>query len=226
MPQSLDLAAFVFGAVLILLALVAGSFKLFGAEVQGTTGRLGRIVAFALGLILIVSRLAPRSPDVIAGDRSPGAAQAHPGGMPTPATEATVLPAPAPAPVAPPDDDDPAPRRRERAADVSLTQLLVGTWQAEYSLPDDRTKAKLKTKVRYDRNGTFSGVETMVSDGLTNQVPMQGTWRVHPLSTTRFELTTKDKQLREPEVYNYRVVDHDHFENEDLGFVVRRVANE
>ncbi len=53
MPESLTIAAFVFGAVLILLSLVSGGFKIFGAEVSGTAGRLGRIVAFVLGLILI-----------------------------------------------------------------------------------------------------------------------------------------------------------------------------
>jgi hypothetical protein len=53
MPESLTIAAFVFGAVLMLLSLVGGGFKLFGAEVSGTVGTLGRTVAFALGGVLI-----------------------------------------------------------------------------------------------------------------------------------------------------------------------------
>jgi len=54
MPESLTIGAFVFGAVLILLSLVGGEFKLYGAEVSGKAGRLGRVVAFALGVMLIV----------------------------------------------------------------------------------------------------------------------------------------------------------------------------
>jgi hypothetical protein len=53
MPESLTIAVFVFGAVLMLLSLVRGGFKLFGAEVPGTAGTLGRTVAFALGGVLI-----------------------------------------------------------------------------------------------------------------------------------------------------------------------------
>jgi len=54
MPESLTIAAFVFGAVLILLSLVGGEFKLYGAEVSGKAGKLGRTVAFALGVGFIV----------------------------------------------------------------------------------------------------------------------------------------------------------------------------
>jgi hypothetical protein len=53
MPESLTIATFVFGAVLTLLSLVGGGFKLFGAEVPGTAGTLGRTVAFVLGGVLI-----------------------------------------------------------------------------------------------------------------------------------------------------------------------------
>ncbi|NTU59945.1 MAG: hypothetical protein HGA98_02675, partial [Deltaproteobacteria bacterium] len=53
MPQSLAIGAFVFGAVLLLLALAGGGFKLFGAEVSGVAGRTARVVSFLLGLALI-----------------------------------------------------------------------------------------------------------------------------------------------------------------------------
>jgi len=53
MPQNLTLAAFVFGAVLILLALSAGSFKIFGAEMSGASGRWSRIAAGVAGVALI-----------------------------------------------------------------------------------------------------------------------------------------------------------------------------
>ena len=53
MPQSITIAAFVLGAVLLLIAILRGGFKIFGAEVDGTAGRFGRIFAGLLGTVLI-----------------------------------------------------------------------------------------------------------------------------------------------------------------------------
>jgi hypothetical protein len=53
MPQSITAAAFVLGAVLLLIAILHGSFKIFGAEVEGSTGRFGHIFAGFLGILLI-----------------------------------------------------------------------------------------------------------------------------------------------------------------------------
>lgn len=53
MPQTVTVAAFVFGAVLLLIALLGGKFKIFGAEVSGTAGRVGRSFAAAGGIALI-----------------------------------------------------------------------------------------------------------------------------------------------------------------------------
>ena len=55
MPQSMAIGAFVLGAVLLLISLVRGGFKIFGAEISGTAGFLGRPVAFVIGIILIVT---------------------------------------------------------------------------------------------------------------------------------------------------------------------------
>jgi hypothetical protein len=54
MPQSITIAAFVFGAVLLLIAIMGGGFKLFGAEVSGRAGILSRMIAGAMGLSLIL----------------------------------------------------------------------------------------------------------------------------------------------------------------------------
>ena len=54
MPTSLSIAAFVLGAVLVLVSLLSGGFKLFGAEVSGTTGAGRKFVAFIVGIILII----------------------------------------------------------------------------------------------------------------------------------------------------------------------------
>lgn len=45
MPTSVTIGAFVLAAVLLLVGLVGGRFKLFGAEVSGEAGRAGRILA-------------------------------------------------------------------------------------------------------------------------------------------------------------------------------------
>jgi len=54
MPQNVTIGAFVFGAVLVLIALLTGGFKIFGVEISGTTGRLQRIIAGVLGILLII----------------------------------------------------------------------------------------------------------------------------------------------------------------------------
>ena len=54
MPQSITIAFFVLGAVLLLIAILqGGGFKIFGAEVDGSPGRFGRVFAGLLGVILI-----------------------------------------------------------------------------------------------------------------------------------------------------------------------------
>ena len=81
MPQNVTIGAFVFGAVLVLIALLPGGFKIFGVEISGTTGRLRRITAGVLGILLVVVGLYgyffPR-PDPSAVLRRDGGAQSVP----------------------------------------------------------------------------------------------------------------------------------------------------
>jgi hypothetical protein len=53
MPQSVSLAAFIFGAVLVLIAVLGGRFKIFGAEVTGTVSGPLRVVAGTVGVPLL-----------------------------------------------------------------------------------------------------------------------------------------------------------------------------
>jgi hypothetical protein len=53
MPATVTIGAFVFGAVLLLLALVGGGIKIFGAEITGTVGKVARTLAFVLGLVFV-----------------------------------------------------------------------------------------------------------------------------------------------------------------------------
>jgi hypothetical protein len=53
MPQTIEIGAFVLGAVLLLLALVSGGFKIFGAEISAAANKPARVIAFLLGLSFI-----------------------------------------------------------------------------------------------------------------------------------------------------------------------------
>jgi hypothetical protein len=93
MPQSVTIAAFVLGAVLLLIAILHGGFKIFGAEVDGTAGRFGRIFAGLLGVILIAiglfSPLYKQSPQPAGGPQKT-ASDASSSGEATPANTGTT----------------------------------------------------------------------------------------------------------------------------------------
>jgi hypothetical protein len=55
MPANIAIAAFVLGAVLLLISILKGGFKIFGAEVSATTGSVSRLLAFVLGITFIVT---------------------------------------------------------------------------------------------------------------------------------------------------------------------------
>jgi hypothetical protein len=60
MPENLAIAVFVLGAILILIAILGGNFKLFGAEVASiVTNPFLRFVSFALGIALLAIALKP-----------------------------------------------------------------------------------------------------------------------------------------------------------------------
>ena len=54
MPQSITIGAFVFGAVLVLIALLGGGFKMFGAEIPLAMRRPQRLTAAVLGPVFIL----------------------------------------------------------------------------------------------------------------------------------------------------------------------------
>ncbi len=65
MPTNLLIGAFVLGGILLLIAVVGGRFKVFGAEISGEAGTGGRVFAGVVGAILVVGAfvfLVPRRP--------------------------------------------------------------------------------------------------------------------------------------------------------------------
>ena len=59
MPQNLSIAAFVLGAILLLVAIVGGGFKLFGAEIPSGISSGNRKAALIFGLIFFTLALLP-----------------------------------------------------------------------------------------------------------------------------------------------------------------------
>lgn len=63
MPQSISIAAFVFGAVLLLIALLKGGFKIFGAEVAANAGKGARVIAGIVGVVFLLIGLGASTQD-------------------------------------------------------------------------------------------------------------------------------------------------------------------
>lgn len=59
MPQNLAIGSFVLGGVLLLIAVVGGGFKIFGAEVSGAAGPKARIAAAVLGVAFVTIGIIP-----------------------------------------------------------------------------------------------------------------------------------------------------------------------
>ncbi len=54
MPENLPLTLVIVGAILLLIGLLGGQFKIFGAEVPGKVGRASRWISGFTGVVLIV----------------------------------------------------------------------------------------------------------------------------------------------------------------------------
>ena len=141
MPPTLSIGAFVLGGVLLLLSVVRGGFKIFGAEVKETAGGIARVVAFLAGVILIVTGFLhdrQDQPDKSA-DRDGAAASAQTAVVP-PITGPQAIPQGTPAnarreadrPTRPtPSDPDPVVRVEWRAATQELMSIAASLTDAE-----------------------------------------------------------------------------------------------
>ena len=96
MPESVAIGLIVLGGVLLLVALVGGKFKLFGAEVESTPSRVSRFAAFLLGCVCLLAGIGLSSQT------------ADPPPSPEPEPVPTPAPAPAPTPASTPIAFEPA----------------------------------------------------------------------------------------------------------------------
>jgi hypothetical protein len=70
MPENIRIGAFVLGGIFLLIAILGGNFKIFGAEVASTvSNRSLRFVAFILGTILLIVTMFPSPPGSISGSK-------------------------------------------------------------------------------------------------------------------------------------------------------------
>lgn len=97
MDDPLNIAVFGFGAILLLIAVLNGQFKIYGAEISGGTGLVGRLVAGLLGLVLILFGLDRGgfldSPEAAQLQSAPTAAGAAPATEEPPAEASAETPA-------------------------------------------------------------------------------------------------------------------------------------
>jgi hypothetical protein len=70
MPENIRIGAFVLGGIFLLIAILGGNFKIFGAEIASTvSNRSLRFVAFILGTTLLIVTISPSPPGSIPGSK-------------------------------------------------------------------------------------------------------------------------------------------------------------
>jgi hypothetical protein len=70
MPENIRIGAFVLGGIFLLIAILGGNFKIFGAEIASTvSNRSLRFVAFILGTTLLIVTIFPSPPGSIPGSK-------------------------------------------------------------------------------------------------------------------------------------------------------------
>lgn len=123
MPENVPLALVVVGAVLLLIALLGGRFKLFGAEVQGTVGRASRWLSGFAGVALIAVAIYAGSGTTQRESTAPP--------PPQPSTAGTRPSRPPAAPSGQSAEPSPPPKPQEgpaRAADPGEVFISTAVW--------------------------------------------------------------------------------------------------
>ncbi len=125
MPGNLAIGAFVLGAILLLVSLLSGGFKIFGAEISGTTGKTGKIISFVLGLVFIITGFSTSgtAPSNVIPDPDPVPIGPGPRG-----DDPSVLPEPAP-PRTSPIVVPPEPFRPEPEPTTASVRRLDISWR-------------------------------------------------------------------------------------------------
>jgi hypothetical protein len=201
-PQSITIAAFVFGAVLILLSLIVGKFELFGAKVDGTVGKTGRVIAFILGIFLIGKGLNL--------DTSTGQTQqpsnpppARSVDKPSVRTEQAASPAPIPT-----------------HTSRDFGNFMQGVWYARVPAVSG---GAIEATIQYFADHSFRGSQSALVAGYRSTQPVLGTWNIRTLSPDEFILTA-NYLGGVPISSTFRVLDDNSIENEGQNYIAHRTS--
>jgi len=224
MPQSLNIAAFVFGAVLVLLSLVVGKFKLFGAEVEGTVSKASRVIAFLFGIFLIARglNLGADPPAVQPASVSPQAAAVPPQAGPQHAALNEGSESGATPQTASREGSMSAPAPHRVSAAKYLEDFLPGVWRARTA--DPSTGVISEDVLRFWSNGTYSGTESALINGNPVTMRLAGTWSARPVSSDSFVLTVNDAGTGVAQSHTFRVIDRNSVENQDQNYIAHRLS--
>ena len=221
MPQSLSIGAFVFGAVLVLLSLVVGKFKLFGAEVDGSVGKVSRVIAFLFGLFLISKSLNLDADHPAQVQPQPAPASTEGKSEPPVKTQNASI-------TGATNDGQTTPRQASRVAEEqeappaqNFEDYLPGVWHAKSV--DPNTGVVTMSEMRFVNNGIFSGTISALVGGYPQSRPFSGTWSVRTISADRFAVTL-NYYGGGVETHPFRVIDHNSAENQDNRVVAHRVS--
>jgi PQQ-dependent catabolism-associated CXXCW motif protein len=159
MPETLAIGIFVLGAVMLLLALVSGSFKIFGSEMPGVSSRTARVIAFVIGAGLVGFSLYHFQ---FEGDHGPKPASAPAPGAPSQDQPTPVPAAPAPGAGAKPATPEPPTRIREDLNDAASARLY-GREGMDFGVPPRNT---IQENVGTFTPLTIPGVQTITTGEL------------------------------------------------------------
>jgi hypothetical protein len=231
MPQSLSIAAFVFGAVLVLLSLVVGKFKLFGAEIDGTVSKASRVIAFLFGIFLIARGLdlgANQQPVPAPAQQQAKVAEPQAVDDDSDVAPEKAAPPKAKKPVSKPQPaivaesiDAPAPIPTPASAARQLEAYLPGVWRARVA--DPNTGLISESTLRFWSNGSFSGTDSALVNGRPMTLRRGGTWSARPVASDAFVLTINDAQAGIAS-YTFRVLDQNSVENQELHYIAHRIG--
>ncbi len=211
MPQTLSIGILVLGAVMLLLALAGGGFKIFGQEAPAAAGRTARVIALVIGVGLVgfslwhfsdgdgsASKAASRPPPSASGPQGQAALiQAPAATTSAPAPPAATLTDPATAQVY----DDEA---TDFGVPPTSTPIALGFAPTPLTIPGARTitTGELLAALRARKRMLLIDVLAAAHDGIPGARHYPGTG-LSPPSIDLGDLLRKDTggDMTEPVVF-------------------------
>jgi hypothetical protein len=126
MPDNVAIAVFVFGAILILIAIIGGEFKLFGSEIsKSVTNKWSRFFCFLFGVAFLVPALDIKLP--LLGTNAPLSHEKTPVQEITPTSDPTPNPTSIPTPT-PTPTQEPELEPKSSSTEVYIPEDITLMW--------------------------------------------------------------------------------------------------